>query len=67
MTVEELTMDEFYTRRINELAVALKAEHLARLEAERKLAERDAQDAPDETSVRSRSGTTLDALDEPSE
>lgn len=50
MTLDELTMDEFYTRRINELAVALKAEHLARLEAERKLAERDAQDAPDEPS-----------------
>lgn len=67
MTVEELTMDEFYTRRINELAVALKAEYQGRMEAERQLAELKAQMTPDETSVRSRSGTTLDALDEPSE
>lgn len=48
MTVEELTMDEFYTRRINELAVALKAEHQARMAAERERDELKAQQAQDE-------------------
>jgi|GEM_PF-4484342 len=43
MTWDEVTQDEFYTRRINELAVALKAEHTARMEAERQLAELKAQ------------------------
>ena len=47
MTLDELTMDEFYTRRINELAVALKAEHQARMAAERERDELKAQLTPE--------------------
>lgn len=47
MTWDEVTQDEFYTRRINELAVALKAEHQARMAAERERDELKAQLTPE--------------------
>lgn len=43
MTTDELTMDEFYTRRINELAVSLRAEYQARVNAEARVAELEAK------------------------
>ena len=60
MTLDELTMDEFYALRINQLAVALKQEHLARMEAERQLAELKALQDEHRATGCAKAGTTLD-------